>query len=244
MKDSDYTSSDDLRSIDGSDNSNLEPRRRNKEFNPLTDTDLKVGQEFNDHKSSMKALKDWSIKNGYDYNSKANETRKVTVVCKVEDCPWRVHASKDQEGKMFVVKTYAGSHTCGRQFRNNKVSARWVALKYLENFRDSPSRESNSLKKAVQREHMVFISDDKASRAKNIALKIILGDEKQQFANVRRYAKAVLESNPESTYKIKKNDSIFQRMHVCFKAYKKGFLIGCRKIIGLDGCHLKSKFKG
>ncbi|WOK95388.1 hypothetical protein Cni_G04095 [Canna indica] len=192
---SDYASSNDLRSINGSDNSDSEPRRRNKELNPLTNTNLKVGQEFNDHKSFRKALKDWSINNEYDYNFKANVTRKVTIVCMVEDCPWRVHASKDREGKVFIVKTYAGSHTCGRQFRNNKVSARWVALKYIENFRDSPLWESNSLKQAVHREHMVFISDDKASWAKNIALKIILCDEKQQFANVRRFCVRHLHDN-------------------------------------------------
>ncbi|KAI8535661.1 hypothetical protein RHMOL_Rhmol10G0191700 [Rhododendron molle] len=37
---------------------------------------------------------------------------------------------------------------------------------------------------------------------------------------------------------------IFQRMFVVYAAQSKGFLAGCRPIIGLDGCHLKGPFGG
>lgn len=36
----------------------------------------------------------------------------------------------------------------------------------------------------------------------------------------------------------------FLRLYVCFAACKQGFLSGCRKIIGVDGCHLKGFQKG
>ncbi|CAN1292145.1 hypothetical protein LINPERPRIM_LOCUS21435 [Linum perenne] len=36
----------------------------------------------------------------------------------------------------------------------------------------------------------------------------------------------------------------FQRMYICFDSLKKGFLVGCRKIISLDGCFLKGLCKG
>ncbi|KAJ8424796.1 hypothetical protein Cgig2_001810 [Carnegiea gigantea] len=37
---------------------------------------------------------------------------------------------------------------------------------------------------------------------------------------------------------------IFQRIFVCFRACKKGFLARCRKFIGVDGTHLKGVYKG
>ncbi|CAH9088360.1 unnamed protein product, partial [Cuscuta europaea] len=37
---------------------------------------------------------------------------------------------------------------------------------------------------------------------------------------------------------------LFQRIYCCFGAMKRGFLDGCRKIIGLDGCFLKGLLKG
>ena len=36
----------------------------------------------------------------------------------------------------------------------------------------------------------------------------------------------------------------FGRMYVSLAAMKKGFLEGCRPIIGIDGCFLKGPFKG
>lgn len=34
------------------------------------------------------------------------------------------------------------------------------------------------------------------------------------------------------------------RLYICFGACKEGFLLGCRPLIGLDGCHLKGSQKG
>jgi hypothetical protein len=39
-------------------------------------------------------------------------------------------------------------------------------------------------------------------------------------------------------------DQVFERFYVCFDACKKGFLVGCRKVIGLDGCWFKGSNTG
>ena len=36
----------------------------------------------------------------------------------------------------------------------------------------------------------------------------------------------------------------FERLYICWAGCKKGFLAGCRPIIGLDSCHLKTKMMG
>ena len=36
----------------------------------------------------------------------------------------------------------------------------------------------------------------------------------------------------------------FERIYICLEACKKGFLAGCRLIIGLDASHLKTKTGG
>ena len=38
--------------------------------------------------------------------------------------------------------------------------------------------------------------------------------------------------------------SYFERIYICLKGCKKDFLAGCRPIIGLDACHLKTKTGG
>ena len=36
----------------------------------------------------------------------------------------------------------------------------------------------------------------------------------------------------------------FRRLYICFDSLARGFLEGCRKVIGLDGCFLKTETKG
>ena len=36
----------------------------------------------------------------------------------------------------------------------------------------------------------------------------------------------------------------FERLYICLEGCKKGFMTGCRPIIGLDTCHLKTKPSG
>jgi hypothetical protein len=62
------------------------------------------------------------------------------------------------------------------------------------------------------------------------------------------YREELLRSNPGSTIVVKLDqdyqDPVFQRFYVCLDACKKGFLAGCRKVIGLDGCFLKGATVG
>ena len=36
----------------------------------------------------------------------------------------------------------------------------------------------------------------------------------------------------------------FEKLYICLKGCKKGFMTGCKPIIGLDACHLKTKSGG
>ncbi|KAI5343643.1 hypothetical protein L3X38_011519 [Prunus dulcis] len=79
-----------------------------------------------------------------------------------------------------------------------------------------------------------------------------------KFANKKLLRKAIKElaiieeelktANKGSTVKIKtqivKGETVFQRIYVCLAACKKGFLEGCRPVIGVDGCHLKRPYRG
>lgn len=63
---------------------------------------------------------------------------------------------------------------------------------------------------------------------------------------IQNYGAEIIRSNSNSTVKIcvdrpdPNAPPYFQRMYVCLDALKKGWLQGCRPIIGVDGCFLKS----
>ncbi|GAA0155538.1 hypothetical protein LIER_38109 [Lithospermum erythrorhizon] len=59
----------------------------------------------------------------------------------------------------------------------------------------------------------------------------------------------VIESNRATKYYVKIVDiddgkPEFQRWYICWKACIEGFKSGCRKLVGVDGCHLKTKRGG
>ncbi|GKF72821.1 hypothetical protein Tco_0208935 [Tanacetum coccineum] len=63
------------------------------------------------------------------------------------------------------------------------------------------------------------------------------------------YASEILNSNPGSTCKMSVDPmpdgkNYFSRFYVCFKGLKEGWLQGCRRVICLDGCFLKTICKG
>jgi hypothetical protein len=104
--------------------------------------------------------------------------------------------------------------------------------------------------KDMRRNHGVRITFGKAWRAKKRANEIIEGEAAKQYTLLWRYAaelKRVSEGNfilinterPAPTLQPK-----FGTFYFCFEGLKQGFLSGCRPFIGVDGCHLKTRYGG
>ncbi|XP_057733955.1 uncharacterized protein LOC130949176 [Arachis stenosperma] len=81
------------------------------------------------------------------------------------------------------------------------------------------------------------------------ARKNIEGSEREKYAELRDYLNQILLSNLGSTVHldtILMPDSLplFKRVYISFEACKKGFVLGCRPFIGLDGTFLKGFYGG
>ncbi|EMS45351.1 MATE efflux family protein 3, chloroplastic [Triticum urartu] len=93
----------------------------------------------------------------------------------------------------------------------------------------------------------VDVSKSVAYRARRKAIKVVQGDQKEQYYRLRDYLQAVLDTNPGSrcvvtTFEDPENPAPtprFKYMFYCLHASKQGFLNGCRPFIGLDGCFIK-----
>jgi len=77
-----------------------------------------------------------------------------------------------------------------------------------------------------------------------------MGDWKMEFARLCDYADMIKQTNPGSSCWVRTNmestpgKNMFVYFYVCFDALKRGWLEGCRKIIGFDGCFLKGACRG
>ncbi|XP_021721007.1 uncharacterized protein LOC110688546 [Chenopodium quinoa] len=114
---------------------------------------------------------------------------------------------------------------------NANVTAEYLAERYVEEWRNNPSWKINSFRDRV-------LSD----------LGIKIGYYK--YARVWDYGKAVQKYSPGTVVNVvvdgldRPEPPLFLRMYVCLSQLVRGFLKGCRPLIGVDGCHLKGSYPG
>lgn len=126
---------------------------------------------------------------------------------------------------------------------NYKVTSEWLAKKFISFWRGDLYASVLRFIEEVLKVNGATIRYYKAWLPKVRAKLLIYGDVAHEYVKVNDYAHAILKYNPGTTgivhcIGVEKPPSIFQRMYVCMNACKNGFKVGCRPLIGVDGCHL------
>ena len=97
------------------------------------------------------AIIEYNVRNKIEIKMPKNDKIRVRAHC-AEGCPWNLYASFDSRMQSFVVKTYYGGHTCQKEWKVRKCTARWIAAKYLESFRSNDKMSITSLSKTIEKD--------------------------------------------------------------------------------------------
>ncbi|KAL0378604.1 UNVERIFIED_CONTAM: hypothetical protein Sradi_3165900 [Sesamum radiatum] len=241
----DTTSSDDFDSVAGSDGEKKEPH---PVFNPRNkyDPHFEIGMIFSNKIELREAIHSHAVSTKRSLKIFKNDKRRVYVKCQGDGCQWVMHALKLGEESTFQIRQYNPEHKCARSFNVKNMSSKWLSAKYEDAFRTDPKRNVKGFRKDVIKELRCHVSRNQAYRAKKKALEAIEGKAEDQFDSLWDYASELRKSNPGSTVMMVMTNGDdgngqrkFSKFYVCFDALKKGFLSGCRPVIGVDGCHLK-----
>ncbi|KAK8941312.1 hypothetical protein KSP39_PZI010017 [Platanthera zijinensis] len=159
----------------------------------------------------------------------------------------RLYATKQGRPIKF---TKNWEHTCYRVANSQQCKAKFLSKKYEHHVRSNPEWPASSMQEVMQMENKTSLSIWKMYRVKQQASKVINGIEMEQYAKLWDYCEEIYRTNPDTTIKIKcrhdvaSQTCIFKRLYICWGALKKGFMAGCRPIIGLDGTHIKTTTGG
>jgi hypothetical protein len=161
-------------------------------------------------------------------------------------CPWKLVVSKDNRTNKFLVKEFVGNHEHERVWNVKELTYGYLAKKIIEEFRDNENMSLKSFAKTVQKELNMTPNRYKLAKAKYKALKVIHGDEKQQYNLLWDYGEEIRYTNPSSTFYLSTigNPGVFSTLYMALDSCKRGFLKGCRPLICLDGTHIKTKYGG
>uniref|UniRef100_A0ACD5ZRE6 Uncharacterized protein n=1 Tax=Avena sativa TaxID=4498 RepID=A0ACD5ZRE6_AVESA len=228
-----------------------------KAFNPEVDMDnptFKIGMVFSGVVELRKAVTTYGIRNRVKIKKLRNEARRYEAMC-APGYSWRLKASNDpRRTGGFIITEYEGSHKCEGSFPVSAITAKVLAEKFMHEFRDNQKLDLKSFAAKVLREFKMCPQRWKLSRARKAALLQIHGDEEGQFKQLFDYGQDLRRSNPGSKFFVTTNsvgdaESPQHKEHLAtvywsYDACKRGFLAGCRPFICLDGCHIKTKYKG
>ncbi|XP_039143266.1 uncharacterized protein LOC120280475 [Dioscorea cayenensis subsp. rotundata] len=206
---------------------------------------LRVGLVFRDFDQLKRACRNWGIKNRFQLWFSQNDRKRVICACHNKQCSFRIYAAHmSKDNPSVQIKSANLDHSCGKVFNNFHVNSRWLATKYFDKFKADPNWSCNGIIKQVKDDHGFTISHMKAWRTKHLAMKLVNGDEGEQYTNLTKYAAELMQTNPGSTLILWRDEGVFKGFYICLKPLKDAFWSGCRPFIGFDGCFLKSLYGG
>ncbi|XP_021752928.1 uncharacterized protein LOC110718400 [Chenopodium quinoa] len=199
-------------------------------FNPETDFEraikFVVGQRFSDVQTMRKALRQHAIENRYEYYLLHNDSKRLTAYCKRKckcvynknscrivkctcskgvRCRFKFYATRLVKSEAWQIKTLRLKHRCVRSKMNNKVTAEFLADRYLEEFRGNPRWKIKQIQDRALNDLGIKITYSKAWLARSRAKLIIYGSSSEQYSKVWDYGKALLKWNPGSECNVTSN---------------------------------------
>ncbi|XVF05886.1 hypothetical protein REPUB_Repub06bG0000700 [Reevesia pubescens] len=206
-----------------------------------------VGQRFSGVHEFRESLRKYAIANQFAFRYKKNDSHRVTVKCKAEGCPWRIHASRLSTTQLICIKKMNPTHTCeGASLTTGHQATRsWVASIIKEKLKVFPNYKPKDIVDDIKQEFGIQLNYYQAWRGKEIAKEQLQGSYKDAYSQLPFFCDRIMETNPGSLATFTtKEDSSFHRLFISFHASLCGFIQGCRPLLFLDSIHLKSKYQG
>lgn len=141
-------------------------------------------------------------------------------------------------------------HTCNRNMKKNRqLKSNWVAEQLLEIFKSRPHWPAVEIQETIRRGFRYKVLRDFAYKVKYAAHKLLHGSMNDHYNKILPYMEAMKESSPGTildlvTTKNTSNENVFQRLFTCFEGLRNGWMQGCRRIICVDACFLKTILGG
>ncbi|XP_020704049.1 uncharacterized protein LOC110115217 [Dendrobium catenatum] len=210
--------------------------------------DIAVGTYFSDVISFKHTLRSVAIKENFGVRIKASDKKRVIATCSYQSCQWRIRASLCEDAQTFEVRRVDGVHTCPGINRagNRLATSAWVAKEIQEMVKRNPDVPPKDINSNLEKEYGLSLPYMKLWRSREQARESIFGSVDDNYKWVPSLHVELIGRNPGShiTYMFDQHDNSFQRFYVSFKVCTDEFMYGCRPLISLDACHLKSKHLG
>ncbi|XP_013624088.1 PREDICTED: uncharacterized protein LOC106330075 [Brassica oleracea var. oleracea] len=213
---------------------------------------LYVGQVFVDRDAFKVHMSLHALAKRYRYFVRKSEPGKVVLECSGVNYQWRVYATKIMGCPRFEIKTLDSNHHCTvserGQFRRHATSSIVGGMMRSKYVGTGSGPRPGALREMMRTDHRVPISYLTAWKSREIAIDNGRGNVEAAYSTLPSYLQqfAVVYPGTLVTLETSKGPGSVQRfkyLFLSFGASQKGFDF-MRKVVIIDGTHLKGKFAG
>ncbi|XP_031108445.1 uncharacterized protein LOC116012914 [Ipomoea triloba] len=223
-------------------------------FRACTDKEcpvFSIGLKFASKSDFKDAIIQYAFKNGKDLKFSRNDKVQYVVTCKHIGCPWSITLRLEQHSNTWRVITFNDSHIDYPWVKETKmVKATLLAKRWKNEVKGHSTWTTKEFRAKVCSDEHFTVTKRQAIKAMKLARFAIKGELEDHFNKFWSYYPEIQRSNPNTTSLVKLSNVVeeegkkrFMRWYVSWEACKEWFK-HCRKIIGVDGCHLKAKYGG
>ncbi|GFY94327.1 MuDR family transposase [Actinidia rufa] len=163
------------------------------------------------------ALRKYAIAHQFAFKYKKNDSHRVTVKCKAEGCPWRIHASRLSTTQLICIKKMNATHTCeGAAVTTGYQATRsWVAGIIKERLKVNSNYKPKDIVNDIKQEYGIQLNYFQAWRGKEIAKEQLQGSYKEAYNQLPFFCEMIMDTNPGSLATFTtKDDSSFHRLFI------------------------------
>lgn len=194
----------------------------------------------------------YALAKKFRFYCRRSEPGKMVLECKGNECKWRVSAAKLAGCPRFQIKVLSDEHTCTVDERGDfkrHATANLIGEMVRNKFTGmGPGPKPGALREFMRTDHQVPITYWKAWKSREVAIDRGLGNTTDSYKLLPKYLEQLCYSNPGSVVAVEtaSDGSDVKRFKYCFLSFAasvKGYAY-MRKVVVVDGTHLKGKYVG
>ncbi|RVW87460.1 hypothetical protein CK203_036245 [Vitis vinifera] len=189
-----------------------------------------------------------SLAGKFRYSYKRNSPKHMTVVCTIEDCPWKITTRAIGDSNIVQVHTFRNVHNhCLEDVVLSQplVRSTRASLVIDDVIRSTLEYQPHQICKDFVRQHGIQLTYLQAWQMKEKAKERIYGQPKNYYKLLPWMCERMLATNPRSSVELSYfNDDHFEKLFVAHSISIEGFLRGCRPIIAIDSAHMSGPYGG
>ena len=213
---------------------------------------LFVRQVFMDRTAFKTHMSLYALAKKFPFVCRRSEPGKMVLACKGTNCKWRVYASKLAGCPTFQIKRVDEEHNCTvdergdfKRHATSNLIGEMVRNKYAG---VGAGPKPGTLREFMRTDHHVPVTYWKAWKSREVAIEKGLGNTKDAYKMLPSYLEQLALANPGSVVAIETTRDAgdvqrFKYVFISLAASVKGYMY-MRKVIVVDGTHLKGKYDG